>query len=128
VKYRGGITVVQDPRALTQLERLGELTSLTGPDSHGSLWKLTEDKSIRFRCGTGHAYTVETLRTEQNEAMENILRNALRAAAENSTVTRYQTEHAHKTEIKETIDHAEAELRRAEQRVHLIQQVLNHEA
>ena len=116
---------LDDLRALSQLERLGELTSLTCPDCHGSLWKLTDDKFIRFRCRTGHAYTIETLLTEQNEALENILRNALRSAAENSTVTRYQTQHAHEVEDKEAIDDAESELRRAERRVQVIQQVLN---
>lgn len=119
---------LDDPRALTQLERLGELTSLTCPDCHGSLRRLTEDKFIRFRCRTGHAYTSETLLTEQNQALENILRDALRSAVEQSTVAQLLADHARRTNDKETITPWESENRKAAQRVHLIQQVLNHQS
>ena len=119
---------LDDPRALTQLERLGELTSLTCPHCHGSLWRLTEDKFIRFRCRTGHGYTAETLLTEQNQAQETILRDALRCAVEQSTLARHLTEHARETNDQETIDPWESENQKAAQRVHLIQQVLNHQS
>lgn len=118
---------LDDPRALNQLEQLGELTSLTCPDCHGSLWQLTEDKFIRFRCRTGHAYTAETLRTEQNQALENILRDALRCAVEQSTLARHLTG-ARLPRDQETINPWDSELRNATQRVYLIQQVLNHES
>lgn len=116
---------LDDPQALTQLERLGELTSSTCPDCHGSLWQLTEGKFIRFRCRTGHAYTAETLLTEQNQALENILRNALRCAVEQSTLAMELIEHARQTSNQETIGPWESELRKAGRRRRLIQQVLN---
>ena len=94
---------LDDPQALTQLERLGELTSFTCPDCHGSLWQLTEDKFIRFRCRTGHAYTAETLLTEQNQALENILRDALRCAVEQSTLAMDLIEHVRRTNDQKTI-------------------------
>lgn len=40
---------LDDPRALTQLERLGELTSLTCPDCHGSLWQFRGNRPCRVR-------------------------------------------------------------------------------
>jgi len=118
---------LDDPRALTQLERLGELTSYTCPDCHGSLWRLTEDKFVRFRCRTGHAYTAETLQTEQNQALENILRDALRCAVEQSTLAMDLIEHARRTNDRETIGPWESELRKAGRRMRLIQEILNHE-
>lgn len=117
---------LDDPRALTQLERLGELTSLTCPDCHGSLWQLHEEEFVRFRCRTGHAYTVKALLAEQDQALENILRDALRSAVEKSTLARNLTEHPHRTDDQETINEREYILREAEKRVQLIQQVLNH--
>lgn len=117
---------LDDPRALTQLERLGELTSLTCPDCHGSLWQLREEEFVRFRCRTGHAYTVEALLAEQDEAMENILRDALRSAVEKSTLARNATKQARRTDEQETKNERESTLREAEKRVQLIQQVLNH--
>lgn len=118
---------LDDPRALTQLERLGELTSLTCPDCHGSLWQLTEDKFFRFRCRTGHAYTAETLLTKQNQALENILRDALRCAVEQSALAQHLTEHALRSDDQETIGQWKSENRIAQRRAELIQQVLNHE-
>ena len=119
---------LDDPQALTQLERLGELTSLTCPDCHGSLWQLREEQFVRFRCRTGHAYTVETLLAEQDQALENILRDALRSAVEKSTLARSLSEHMHRADDQETTSEREFTLREAEKRVQLIQQVLNHGA
>ncbi|HEX7333659.1 MAG TPA: chemotaxis protein CheB [Pyrinomonadaceae bacterium] len=119
---------LDDRQALTQLGRLGELTSFTCPDCHGSLWRLTEDKLIRFRCRTGHAYTAETLLIEQNQVLENILRDALRCAVEQSTLTMDLIEHSRRTNDQDTIGPWEAELRKAGWRMHLIQQVLNYES
>jgi hypothetical protein len=119
---------LDDPRALTQMERLGELTSLTCPGCHGSLWQLREEEFIRFRCRTGHAYTVEALRAEQDQALENILRDALRSAVEKSALARIVTEQARRSDDQESTNERESTLREAEKRVQLIQQVLNHGA
>jgi two-component system chemotaxis response regulator CheB len=124
------ILIVQhlSPAHSSNLERLGELTSFTCPDCHGSLWRLTEDKFIRFRCRTGHAYTAEALLTEQNLALENILRDALRCAVEQSTMAMDLIDHARRTNDQETIGPWNAELRKAGRRMHLIQEVLNHQS
>jgi len=39
----------------------GELTPFTCPDCHGALVKLREDKMVRYRCHTGHAYSDSAL-------------------------------------------------------------------
>lgn len=119
---------LDDPRALTQLERLGELSSLTCPDCHGSLWQLREEEFIRFRCRTGHAYTIEALLAEQDQALENILRDALRSAVEKSALARIMTDQARRSDNQESKKERESTLREAEKRVQLIQQVLNHGA
>lgn len=118
---------LDDPRALIQLERLGELTSLTCPDCHGSLWQLRDEEFVRFRCRTGHAYTVEALLAEQDQALEVILRDALRSAVEKSTLARFLSEHGHRAENQKAINERESTLQEAEKRVQLIQRVLNHE-
>lgn len=116
---------LDDPRALAELQRLGELTSLTCPDCHGSLWQLREEEFVRFRCRTGHAYTIDTLLAEQDQALENILRDALRSAVEKSTLALIATEQARRTGDEETRNERESTLREAEKRVQLIQQVFN---
>lgn len=56
---------------------LGEKTSFTCPDCHGSLVEIKEGDLTRFRCHTGHAYTLNTLLNEVGENIENALWLAL---------------------------------------------------
>lgn len=87
---------------------------------------MREEEFVRFRCRTGHAYTVEALLAEQDEALENILCDALRCAVEKTTVARFLSEHVRQPEDQEEPNERESTLRKAEKQVQLIQQVLNH--
>ena len=37
---------------------MGELTAFTCPECHGALSRLKESKIVRFRCHTGHEFTL----------------------------------------------------------------------
>ena len=50
----------------------GELTAFSCPDCHGALTKLIEGNLIRFRCHTGHSYTISALLSEVTESVESI--------------------------------------------------------
>jgi hypothetical protein len=67
------------------------------------------------------------LLTEQKQAPENIEHDALRCAVDNLTLAQHVTKRAREGEDQETIGQRESELQKAEQRVHLLQQVLNHD-
>lgn len=60
----------------------GELTAFTCPDCHGALTKLIEGNLIRFRCHTGHAYTISSLLAEVTESVESMLYQAMRGLEE----------------------------------------------
>lgn len=60
----------------------GELTPFTCPDCHGALTKLIEGKLIRFRCHTGHAYTISALLSELTESVESMLYQSMRGLEE----------------------------------------------
>ena len=60
----------------------GELTPFTCPDCHGALTKLIEGKLIRFRCHTGHAYTISALLSEVTESVESMLYQSMRGLEE----------------------------------------------
>ncbi|HEX8427720.1 chemotaxis protein CheB [Hymenobacter sp.] len=60
----------------------GELTPFTCPDCHGALTKLIEGKLIRFRCHTGHAYTISALLSELSESVESMLYQSMRGLEE----------------------------------------------
>jgi len=60
----------------------GELTAFTCPDCHGALTKLIEGNLIRFRCHTGHSYTISALLSEVTESVESIMTQAMRGLEE----------------------------------------------
>jgi two-component system chemotaxis response regulator CheB len=60
----------------------GQLTPFTCPDCHGALTQLIEGKLIRYRCHTGHAYTVSALLSEVTESVESMLYQAMRGLEE----------------------------------------------
>lgn len=68
--------------------RLGALSPFTCPSCRGALWELQEGGHLRYRCHTGHAYTLPTLVNDQKEAVEGSLYAALRALEEKSMALR----------------------------------------
>lgn len=60
----------------------GELTPFTCPDCHGALTQLIEGKLIRYRCHTGHAYTISSLLSELSTSVENHLYQTMRGLEE----------------------------------------------
>lgn len=60
----------------------GKLTPFTCPDCHGALTQLIEGKLIRFRCHTGHAYTLSALLSEVTESVESMLYQSMRGLEE----------------------------------------------
>jgi two-component system chemotaxis response regulator CheB len=60
----------------------GILTSFTCPDCHGALTQLIEGNIIRYRCHTGHAYTLGTLLSEVTESVESLLYQSMRGLEE----------------------------------------------
>jgi two-component system, chemotaxis family, protein-glutamate methylesterase/glutaminase len=66
----------------------GEPSPYSCPECGGVLWELQDGEMLRFRCRVGHAYTSETLTTEQATAIEQALWSALRALEEQAAVRR----------------------------------------
>jgi two-component system chemotaxis response regulator CheB len=60
----------------------GVLTPFTCPDCHGALTQLIEGKLIRYRCHTGHAYTVSALLSEVTASVESLLYQGMRGLEE----------------------------------------------
>ena len=60
----------------------GQLTPFTCPDCHGALTQLIEGKLIRYRCHTGHAYTVSALLSELTQSVESMLYQSMRGLEE----------------------------------------------
>jgi two-component system chemotaxis response regulator CheB len=71
----------------------GELTPFTCPDCHGALTQLIEGNLIRYRCHTGHAYTISSLLSEVSESVESHLYQTMRGLEETKMLLRRLGEH-----------------------------------
>ena len=60
----------------------GKPTPFTCPDCHGAFTQLIEGKLIRYRCHTGHAYTVSALLSEVTASVESLLYQGMRGLEE----------------------------------------------
>lgn len=74
--------------------QLGPLSPYTCPECSGVLMQLQEGGILRFRCHTGHAYSVESLLASIGESIEKTLWNTVRALEENMLLLRHLGGHA----------------------------------
>lgn len=72
---------------------LGELTSYTCPECHGAMAQITEGKLIRFRCHTGHAYSLDTLLGGITKKVETSLWSTLAKIEESELLLNHVARH-----------------------------------
>lgn len=73
--------------------QFGELTPYTCPECHGVLSRLQNDKIVRYRCHTGHAYSVDTLMASLTEKIEDSLYSAIRGMDESIILLNHLGDH-----------------------------------
>ena len=71
----------------------GEPSYYVCPECHGVLLQLKEGSNLRFRCHTGHAYSMESLLAEFNERIEESLWSAMRSLEETVLLMRHMAAH-----------------------------------
>jgi len=75
------------------LERIGQPSPFACPECHGVLLQLKEGSYTRFRCHTGHAYSVESLLAAISEQIEDSLWIAIRALEEGQLLLTRLSDH-----------------------------------
>ena len=107
------VNIAKEQKALDAgVLRLGEPSNYACPECHGVLLQLKEGGLLRFRCHTGHAYSIESLLADITEQMDDALWNSIRAFEEGELFMRHMAEHLGKAENGHT---AEAFLKRADE-------------
>jgi two-component system chemotaxis response regulator CheB len=71
---------------MQKLDNLGQPSRFGCPDCDGVLWEIADVKPQRFRCHTGHAYTLQTLAHTQATKSEDSLWAAVRALQEQTAL------------------------------------------
>jgi two-component system, chemotaxis family, protein-glutamate methylesterase/glutaminase len=73
--------------------RLGEPSNYTCPECHGVLLQVREENRTRFRCHTGHAFSVDNLMAAVSDGVEEALWNAIRQIEEKILLMRHLATH-----------------------------------
>jgi two-component system chemotaxis response regulator CheB len=76
------------------------------------LLQMKEGTLFRFRCHTGHAYSLESLLTDITEKMDDALWNSIRAFEEGELFMRHMAQHLGHAESNQS---AESFLQRADE-------------
>ncbi|WP_250501219.1 chemotaxis protein CheB [Caballeronia sp. GAWG1-5s-s] len=64
------------------LDEIGQRSALTCPSCNGALWRLNDDRPLRYRCHTGHAFSMLSLEEATAQTADNAIWSALRAVHE----------------------------------------------
>ena len=64
---------------MENLDAIGKPSHVTCPDCSGVLWEISDTRPPRYRCHTGHAFSLRSLCATQDSASEDALWAAIRA-------------------------------------------------
>ena len=122
------VKIAREDNALESgIMKWGEPSVYACPECHGVLLQLKEGGNLRFRCHTGHAYSVDSLLAEYGEKTEESLWSAIRAIEEGVLLMRDLAKHFGERHNDED---AEALLKKADEsqeRANLVRRaVMNH--
>lgn len=67
---------------MEHLEAIAKPSTFVCPECDGALWEIEGGEPKRYRCHTGHAFTLRTLHHAQSEGTDEALWSALRALQE----------------------------------------------
>lgn len=96
--------------------RIGEPSIFTCPECHGSLLRIRGESPWRYRCHTGHAFTVDSLLAELTQSTEEAIWNAVRSVQESAMLLGHLADHWRDLDsdvAKDFVRRSEEELARA---------------
>jgi two-component system chemotaxis response regulator CheB len=79
------------------LDSIGERSALTCPSCNGVLWRMRDDRPLRYRCHTGHAFSSLSLEDAEAQKTEDAIWVAIRAVHERMIFARERQEWARRT-------------------------------
>lgn len=96
---------------------LGKISHFTCPDCHGVLVQIEEGSIVRFRCHTGHAFSMRTLIHEINSAIDTGLWDTLRAVEERIVLLRQMADLSEGKGLTEEAEECRRQADEAERRL-----------
>jgi two-component system, chemotaxis family, protein-glutamate methylesterase/glutaminase len=105
-------------------EHPGRPSGFSCPDCNGVLWEIQDGQLERFRCRVGHAWSPESLLTQQSEGLEAALWIALRSLEERAALSRRLAEPARRRGHLITATRFEEQAAEAQQAARLVRNLL----
>jgi two-component system, chemotaxis family, protein-glutamate methylesterase/glutaminase len=102
----------------------GRPSGFSCPDCNGVLWQIQDGGLERYRCRVGHAWSPESLLTQQSEALEAALWVALRSLEERAALARRLGEPARRRGYTITATRFEEQAAEAQQAARLVRDML----
>jgi two-component system chemotaxis response regulator CheB len=106
---------------------LGQVSPYTCPECYGVLVQLQDGGLTRFRCHTGHAYSLSTLLADVTQTLENSLWGTLRAMQESVLLLRHLAKQARDQQEGHLSEAAERKAGEVEQSTRLIYDLLRRQ-
>lgn len=104
--------------------KLGEFSPYTCPECHGVLLQLKEGSLIRFRCHTGHAYSLNTLLAEVTQSIEESLWDGIRTIEASEMLMIHTAKHLREMNEHEAADLLLQKAEDAKRRANLVRQAV----
>ncbi len=73
---------------MEHLQAIARPSTFVCPDCKGSLWEVDGTQPLRYRCHTGHGFSLRSLQQTQSEETEAALWTAIRALQEKELLAR----------------------------------------
>jgi two-component system, chemotaxis family, protein-glutamate methylesterase/glutaminase len=102
----------------------GRPSGFSCPDCDGVLWQIQDGGLERYRCRLGHAWSPESLLTQQSDALEAALWVALRSLEERAALARRLAESARRRGYTITATRFEEQAAEAQQAARLVRDML----
>jgi two-component system, chemotaxis family, protein-glutamate methylesterase/glutaminase len=102
----------------------GRPSAFSCPDCNGVLWELHEGRLIHFRCRVGHAWSPESLLSEQREALEAALWVAMRSLEERASLARRMAASARERGHRMTAARFEEQAEESDRAAELVRKLL----
>lgn len=103
---------------------LGDPSVFACPECHGVLMQIKDGPLLRFRCHTGHAYSLSALLSGITGSVEDSLWSALRAIQESEMLMSHVARHLREAGQPEAAGVFEQKVERARRRADLIRQAV----
>lgn len=124
-RMRAEVRIALEDNSLEKgVTKFGEFSPYTCPECHGMLVQMQEGNITRFRCHTGHAYTLDALLSDVTKSAEDALWNALRTIQETEMIIGHIAEQLRSTGQARAAEALAHRLSHATYQAHLLRQAI----